>query len=74
MGQFKKEDEWYAFEGIVEAETPKAFLFKGHYWDKAEWIPRSQSRVVERNKEAVPETMTIEIKAWLCEKNGFNVE
>lgn len=64
-------NDWYEFEGVIEAWSAKSYLFRGDFWDNAEWVPKSQIKVVEMDENVVPKRAVIEIAGWLCEKNGW---
>lgn len=55
------------FEGTIEAQSTKAILFHGVYWEVALWLPRSQIEVF--NDE---DSFVIEVSGWLSGKNNLN--
>jgi hypothetical protein len=54
------------FEGYVTANTPKAILFHGHYWEEPVWLPLSQVTMVldEDGWDVV-----LSVVDWLSKKN-----
>lgn len=58
-------------EGILIDTTPKSYKFQGDYWDKAEFVPISQSTLVMHSESTTPGKATLYIKRWLCKKNGW---
>lgn len=66
-----KNDEYVEFEGVIEASSSKAVLFRAHNWDEAAWIPRSQMDIVAEDPDAEPKEFTLHIKKWLVEKNDW---
>ena len=52
--------------GEVEIWTAKAILFKGHEWEAAIWLPRSQCEIEDMGDE-----VRVAIAGWLAEKNGI---
>lgn len=59
------------FEGVLENHSGKAVLFRADDWDKAEWIPRSQSELVMQPDSETPNACILYIRRWLCKKNGW---
>lgn len=68
MGGFDN-DDYIDVEGefVPGRHTAKAIYFQGDYWDKPEYIPRSQC-VIDGSDEG---RGVLRIKSWLCEKNGW---
>lgn len=56
------------FIGYVEVEMPKAVFFKDHYWEKPDWMPKSQIEMVEFD-----DTMEVVITAtsWICKQKDI---
>lgn len=51
------------FIGYIEAETGRAFLFRDHFWEKPDWMPKSQITTV-RDPDSME--VTLEASAWIC--------
>lgn len=58
------------FEGVLEGSSAKAILFQADFWDKAEWIPRSQCELVMK-VDGVNQECTVYVRRWLAKKNGW---
>jgi len=58
-------------EGVVENHSAKAVLFRADTWDKAEWIPRSQSELVMQPESDVPGAAVLYVRRWLARKNNW---
>lgn len=56
------------FEGVVVAETARAILFQGHYWEAPLWFPMSQ--LVMKVTYDEPMEAVIKVRGWLCRKRG----
>jgi hypothetical protein len=66
-------DDWIELHGHIEATSMKAILFQADYWEKAEWLPRSQIEIISQGKdEEDREQFTVRVKEWLARKNGWN--
>ena len=57
------------FGGYIEAESHRAILFWGHYWDNPQWLPKSQ--IEQRNPWDCTETL-VKVKDWLCKSNDLD--
>lgn len=56
------------FEGdFLDGSSSKSFLFQGDYWNEPDWIPRSQSEILERDGARGK----IRVRGWLAKKNGW---
>lgn len=69
MAKEYDDNQFYEREGFIEATSAKAILFKADDWDKAEWLPRSQTQIIETSTEESP--AVVAIKGWLMNKNGW---
>lgn len=58
-------------EGIIETSSGKAVKFQGDFWDKAEWVPRSQCEIVMQTDSDEHGRAILYIRRWLCKKNGW---
>lgn len=56
------------FLGVIEAETPKAILFRDHFWSEALWLPKSQCTILDRSDGEV----LIQVTEWLARKNNLS--
>lgn len=57
------------FEGYIQGETHKAFLFWCHYWQSPGWMPKSQIDTIKY--EDTHEVLII-ASPWICDKKGLN--
>jgi len=57
------------FLGYVVASSNNALFFKDHFWEEAQWIPKSQCEIIPTD-HWITETH-LSIKEWLCGKNGW---
>jgi len=56
------------FTGYVIVETQRAFMFQDHFWHIPEWVPKSQTTVINGHADA---EITIKLAGWLVKKNGW---
>lgn len=56
------------FEGFMIAETPRAWLFQSHYWEKPEFVPKSQTTILETGMSM---EVVLTLSDWICGKNSF---
>lgn len=71
MGKWDNEPD-VEIEGVIEpTSSQKAILFQGDYWPKAEWVPKSQCTIVPKVDSDEPGRVTIFVRRWLAEKNGW---
>lgn len=59
------------FEGNIEQTSAKAFLFQADFWDKPEWIPKSQCDMVPMPDSDTQGRCTMYIRRWLAKKNKW---
>lgn len=70
MGRFgDKEQKYLEFNGTLLGSSPKAYKFQADVWENPEWVPISQSKIIEHNEHSG--AATLHITEWLCGKNGW---
>lgn len=65
----KREEVWIEFEGTIEHQTDRAFLFWRNGDDKPQWVPKSQSQLVEPSSPDHP--AVIKLTKWIAEQKGW---
>ena len=58
------------FEGVITGSSSKAVLFQGDFWDKPEWVPRSQCEIVPQSSDEQGRAI-LYVNNWLVKKNGW---
>jgi hypothetical protein len=57
------------FEGFIQAETQRAYLFHCHYWESADWMPKSQ---VDTIKFEDTHEVVIIASSWICNQKNID--
>lgn len=65
----RREEIWHEFEGSIEHQTERAILFWRAGDDKPEWMPKSQSQIVEGSSPDGP--AVVKITDWIAKQKGW---
>jgi hypothetical protein len=67
----KAVDDNHEFTGEILAQSKKAILFRGEYWEEGTevWLARSQCQIDIDPTD--PSQCTVLVPDWMAKKNGF---
>lgn len=65
----RKNDVYHEFEGTIEHQTEKAYLFWKSGDEKPDWLPKSQVKLVKPSGDDGPAVLAL--TEWIAKQKGW---